>query len=342
MEEPEIIKMLKYILLATSLVSSVQCHPLFTEQLSVAPVPFHHSGEQYSEVIPSLISASANGHKTTSPDGSAPPIAENVGRMRMTPVSDIMDVPDDLDDKNSGGLKHVRQVTRNLPGAPPPSDELGSLCSIFQFFLEPRRYSRCRVSNAENGRNEGIPSRVGIDSDDGFAFNSNYHRSVSNEVESSDQSSRGSDSFHSESENREIESDAQRQIFTSGMELSGNRREQSASKRYDLEELHIHDGDHQHDSDDGNHHHHHLNPPPPMFPKSSLDRTTIIVPDRPCPRGERRDRRDHCRRVVRVRPSYQYGPPPTYGHGPPRSYRPYYYSRFVSVPTLQFFIPSGP
>jgi len=338
MEEPELIKMLKYILLVTSLVSAVQCHPLVTEQEpAVAPVPFHHSGEQYSEVIPSLISASSNGHKPTSPDGGSTPLIANegnVGRIQMTPVSDIRDIPDDLDDKNSGGPKHVRQVTRNLPGAPPPSDDIGSLCSIFQFFLEPRRYSRCRVSNAaaeaERGRNEEIPrpSRVGIDSDDDFTFNSNYHRSVSNEV-TSDRSG-PNDNFHSESENREIQSDSQRQM-------------QSASKRYDqLEELQIHDDDHQHGGDDGNHHHHHLIPPPPMFPKSSLDRTTIIVPDRPCPRGERRDHKGYCRRIVRVRPSYQYGPPPTYGHGPSRPYRPYYYSRFVSVPTLQFFIPSVP
>lgn len=61
------------------------------------------------------------------------------------------------------------------------------------------------------------------------------------------------------------------------------------------------------------------------------DKTTIIVPDRPCPTGQRRDPRGYCRTVLHIR---------TY-NGQQISVRPvrYYYRRYVAIPTLHFILP---
>lgn len=358
MEEPELIKMLKYILLGSFLLLPVNCGPLITERPPVVPVPIHDSGEEYSDVIPSLIS-NPNGGSSQPKPSSTNPLSMLMsmsmsddgagGRVMMSPVPHISEI-EDFAPNSTGGQKHVRQVhdTSSGPGSPPPSDEL---CSIFQFFLEPRRYSRCRVSNSysDNEHSDSVPSpplREMIGPEPPFEFSPNYHGPGSNEVIPT--SGPNSDNFQSGSETREVESADHRQLphqFSPGMNIDQGRRENgepSASKRYDhhIEEIPIHHG-HLPGPD-----HDHLVPPPPgpppMFPKSSLDRTTIIVPERPCPRGERRDHKGFCRRIVRVRPSYQYGPPPPpphYGHSRPIRY---YYSRFVSVPTLQFFIPAVP
>jgi len=97
---------------------------------------------------------------------------------------------------------------------------------------------------------------------------------------------------------------------------------------------------------------------PPMDPsKTSQSRSMILVPERGCPTGERRDVRGYCRKSLRIRTSYQYGPPPL----PPsyhqqqqhsRSFKGnkgnvvrqipirYYYSRVVSIPPFQLLIPT--
>lgn len=351
--------MLKYILLICGVSMCVQCHPLVTEKPSVVPVPIHHSGEDYSSVVPSLISDSI--HKIPVSSSHSTSIESNTQddkmlvrrEVSMSPVKNIRDIQDDTQSKNSGGQKRVRQVPEGGPpseasnGSPPPSEEL---CSIFQFFLESRRFSRCRVSNTDNERhNDGPPPpRATIElGAHRFDFNSNFHRPVSNDVAPSSDPRNG-DNFQSESETREIENESQRSIIHDlppRMELGNPNRndekQQTASKRYDqIDDLTFHGGLEDHFI--GPHHPPPPPPgPPPMYPKSSLDRTTIIVPERPCPRGERRDHKGFCRRIVRVsRPNYQYGPPPP-PYGPSRPIR-YYYSRFVSVPTLQFFIPAVP
>lgn len=350
--------MLKYILLLGSFIISVHCHPLVTEQTPVDTVPIHQADEEFSSVVPSLISEGSHKISAATSQISTDTVKHVDQVMRraipMSPVENIRDIQDDLSPKNTGGQKRVRQIQEESPsptsgGSPPPTEEL---CSIFQFFLESRRYSRCRVSNsnAEGERSsEPLPGpppppRGPLDIGHRFDFNPNFHRPVSNEVAPSSDTS-GSDNFQSGSENREIENVPQRNIvshISRQMELGGSARmearEQTASKRYDnLDELQIHSGPLGPSED------HLIVPPPgppPMFPKSSLDRTTIIVPERPCPRGERRDHKGFCRRIVRVRPNYQYGPPPPPPYGPPRPR--YYYTRFVSVPTLQFFIPAVP
>lgn len=83
--------------------------------------------------------------------------------------------------------------------------------------------------------------------------------------------------------------------------------------------------------------------------KVSQDRTMILVPERSCPPGSRRDARGYCRRLVKIRTNYQYGPPPLPARmgqngGGAGVVRPipirYYYSRIVTIPAFQFFYPS--
>ena len=68
-------------------------------------------------------------------------------------------------------------------------------------------------------------------------------------------------------------------------------------------------------------------------------KTMIIVPERSCPPGKRRDIRGYCRTVYRFPQQQQsYGnqpPPPRGNNGPVRLY----YRRYVAVPTLHFILP---
>lgn len=141
MEEPELIKMLKYILLFASLFVTIQCHPLVTEETPIAPVPIHHSGEE--SVVPSLISD--NNHKVSVTGSFQKDEKDSSGRevrnVEMSPVVSIGDVHHDI--SATGGQKRTRQIYDESRSSA-PNDEL---CSIFQFFLESRRFSRCRVSN---------------------------------------------------------------------------------------------------------------------------------------------------------------------------------------------------
>ncbi|OXA37647.1 hypothetical protein Fcan01_27576 [Folsomia candida] len=82
--------------------------------------------------------------------------------------------------------------------------------------------------------------------------------------------------------------------------------------------------------------------------KISQDRTMILVPERSCPQGQRRDARGYCRRMVKIRTNYEYGPPLLRSSGSQQQQnslvRPipirYYYSRIVSIPAFQFFYPN--
>jgi hypothetical protein len=94
--------------------------------------------------------------------------------------------------------------------------------------------------------------------------------------------------------------------------------------------------------------------------KISQDRTMILVPERSCPSGQRRDARGYCRRLVKIRTNYEYGPPPPLtrssssnqnggnnnnnNNNNNNSLRPipirYYYSRIVTIPAFQFFYPN--
>jgi hypothetical protein len=81
--------------------------------------------------------------------------------------------------------------------------------------------------------------------------------------------------------------------------------------------------------------------------KISMDRTMILVPERICPPGHRRDSRGYCRRVVKIRTNYQYGPPPPYQKNNNNNNNVvrsipirYYYSRIVTIPAFQFFFPN--
>jgi len=73
--------------------------------------------------------------------------------------------------------------------------------------------------------------------------------------------------------------------------------------------------------------HHHFSP---GYDETKIlkDKTAIIVPDRPCPHGQRRDPGGYCRTVLRFRPIAVYGQPIKY-----------YYRKYVSVPTLHFILP---
>lgn len=349
-DAPEIVKLLKYILF-TFLLSNViiLSHALVTESPSIVPVPFYHSEEVRSDLI-----ASFSGNR----EG-----------FRNTPQ--VQRRQDDLDPDHTGGHKGIRQVPSRPPHSsdrrmlPPPhphrrfsehQESLGSLCSIFRTFLEPRRFHRCHVYNGEpSGHPPNHFDRDGpTDGSSNGPLHSNdlNHESPTRDGHLQQQQQIQQHHHNLQHHGRNIDGIQQRESHNGPKnggppphDLRGPPPPPSmlppqsiAEKRYDhhIDDIHLnHSGE---EEDEDGHHLIHSGLPPSHHQdptKISQDRTMIVVPERSCPPGQRRDPRGYCRRLVKIRTNYQYGHPPQ-GVVRPIPIR-YYYSRIVAIPTLHFF-----
>jgi hypothetical protein len=347
----EIAKLLKYILFAilVSHLTLSQGQPIITEPQPFVSIPFYHSEGTETDIISSF--------------------TENKHVYRHGVYHGKRSDPDlegEHVERNSGGHKETRQVPNHpehslvsmqQSGPPGPgsqngprrysrNDGLSSLCSIFRTFLDPRRFPRCHVSNVEHSANSYFDRSNGPNANE-LISEGNLEQRSQREREQQ-QRQRNHDEFINRNGPSSINSDgaSSSDLSNPSTNLGGPSQPDStqslANKRYDhLEDAQInHSGEEDDDQILGGSGPGGPRPPPPHQDptKISQDRTMIVVPERQCPQGQRRDPRGYCRRIVKIRTSYQqYGPPQ--GVVRPIPIR-YYYSRIVTIPALHFFFPS--
>ncbi len=271
-----------------------------SEQSQIASIPFHQESQgQRSELIPSSYPASSSSVSSSS-DQELPPALMHMNHPGMM----------------SHGMQIMQNAHhhRNMEMGPRSPQRLGSLCSLFRTFLDARSVN-CRVSLPN-------PNRI--------------HRRISEEEEQGGRP--------------DLDTNALVQIQSesgSRIEGEGGQGQMGSLDRMDTHLGNGSDEEDEQDDDEELRHQYHMRlhqfrhrlhghghgPPPRIHDETKIlqDKTTIIVPERPCQIGQRRDPGGYCRTVLRIRPYY----------GQQLSVRPikYYYRRFVSVPTLHFILP---
>jgi hypothetical protein len=278
-DSPEVVKLLKYILFGSILLLLPVCSSLPLVSEPPPPPPFNDDGghirygESQFHRKNDLLDPQHQQH-----DAEAENNMRNM--MPIIPMSMMMMMPNNNDNNNMRS------------SSPTVLDKFGgSLCSIFKTFLEPRRrFQRCHVGQGHGQGVRGRRSRnrgprgplrsndLNLDIDNDRENMARMMMMIQHQQEMIN-SRKFDEAYQHQNQNRNRLLDEE-QINNSGEVLENSRNERPSDDDEGIEGRDEPNHRHPHENDD------HDVPDPT---KISQDRTMILVPERSCPSGQRRD-----------------------------------------------------